>query len=206
MAKAFDKDLVAAGIARVVIDEAGKKRIDKTDDRGRTLDIHALRHTFGTHLSASGVNPRTAQAAMRHGSIDLTMNSYTDPRLLDVKGAVDNLPAIPLGGGEAESAPARARATGTDGKLVPMLVRNTGNRCTKPSKADPMGGAGDSSDDDATSYADKSSNAKASVGKKRAMGFEPTTSSLGSWHSTTELRPQMRFCTTFRRSLALQFL
>src|SRR5215207_8490530 len=24
---------------------------------------------------------------------------------------------------------------------------------------------------------------------ERAMGFEPTTSSLGSWHSTTELRP-----------------
>jgi hypothetical protein len=28
--------------------------------------------------------------------------------------------------------------------------------------------------------------------KERAMGFEPTTSSLGSWHSTTELRPQHR--------------
>ncbi len=25
---------------------------------------------------------------------------------------------------------------------------------------------------------------------ERAMGFEPTTSSLGSWHSTTELRPR----------------
>ena len=25
------------------------------------------------------------------------------------------------------------------------------------------------------------------------MGFEPTTSSLGSWHSTTELRPQTYF-------------
>ena len=30
----------------------------------------------------------------------------------------------------------------------------------------------------------------AEVTKKRAIGFEPTTSSLGSWHSTTELRPQ----------------
>ena len=27
--------------------------------------------------------------------------------------------------------------------------------------------------------------------KKRASGFEPPTSSLGSWHSTTELRPQV---------------
>src|SRR5262249_36484853 len=28
------------------------------------------------------------------------------------------------------------------------------------------------------------------LASERAMGFEPTTSSLGSWHSTTELRPQ----------------
>ncbi len=27
--------------------------------------------------------------------------------------------------------------------------------------------------------------------EERAIGFEPTTSSLGSWHSTTELRPQL---------------
>lgn len=27
---------------------------------------------------------------------------------------------------------------------------------------------------------------------KRAIGLEPTTSSLGSWHSTTELRPHVR--------------
>jgi hypothetical protein len=26
--------------------------------------------------------------------------------------------------------------------------------------------------------------------EERAMGFEPTTSSLGSWHSTPELRPR----------------
>ena len=26
--------------------------------------------------------------------------------------------------------------------------------------------------------------------QQRAKGFEPSTSSLGSWHSTTELRPQ----------------
>src|ERR1051325_10601269 len=31
---------------------------------------------------------------------------------------------------------------------------------------------------------------RGSMLKQRAIGFEPTTSSLGSWHSTTELRPQ----------------
>jgi integrase len=77
--KIFDRDHIAAGIS-------------KYDDRGRTLDIHALRHTFGTHLSKAGVAPRVAQAAMRHSSIDLTMNIYTDPTLLDVAGAINALP------------------------------------------------------------------------------------------------------------------
>jgi len=49
----FDRDLEAAGIPKI-------------DERGRTLDVHALRTTFGICLSLAGVSPRTAQAAMRH--------------------------------------------------------------------------------------------------------------------------------------------
>lgn len=33
-------------------------------------------------------------AAMRHSSLELTMNVYTDPALLDVAGAVEALPAF----------------------------------------------------------------------------------------------------------------
>jgi integrase len=77
----FDRDIAAAGI-------------DKHDDRGRSLDVHALRHTFGTHLSMAGVPPRVAQAAMRHSSLHLTMNIYTDPTLLDVAGAINALPTF----------------------------------------------------------------------------------------------------------------
>jgi integrase len=77
--RVFDADIQAAGIA-------------KTDHRGRVVDIHALRHTFGTHLSAAGVHPRTAMAAMWHSRIELTMNLYTDPVLLDIAGAVNSLP------------------------------------------------------------------------------------------------------------------
>jgi integrase len=77
----LNRDLQAAGIP-------------KCDDRGRTLDVHALRHTFGTHLSMAGVPLRTAQAAMRHSSPVLTANIYTDPRLLDVHGAVEALPSF----------------------------------------------------------------------------------------------------------------
>ena len=76
----------------------GTEAVIKTDDRGRTIDIHALRHTFGTHLSKAGVPLRTAQAAMRHSDPSLTANVYTDPKLLDVAGAVASLPDLPLGG------------------------------------------------------------------------------------------------------------
>ncbi len=81
--KVFDRDLRFAGIA-------------KRDERGRTVCLHSLRHTFATLLSRGGVQPRVAQAAMRHSTIDLTMSVYTDPRLLDVEGALAVLPELPL--------------------------------------------------------------------------------------------------------------
>lgn len=92
-----DRDLVFAGLARIE-KRGGKEVVVKTDDRGRTIDINALRHTFGTLLSKAGVPLRTAQAAMRHSDPSLTANFYTDPKLLDVGGAVASLPDLPLGG------------------------------------------------------------------------------------------------------------
>jgi hypothetical protein len=48
---------------------------------------------------------------MRHSSLDLTMNVYTDPSLLDVAGAVGVLPGLSLTmhGGGAERLAARPR-------------------------------------------------------------------------------------------------
>jgi len=118
LVRILDRDLVLAGIARKVRDpKTGKVRIDTRDDRHWTVDVHALRHTFGTLLSKGGVAPRTAQAAMRHSSIDLTMNVYTDPQLLDVAGAVGALPDLPL---EAGGKTGREKATGTDGPAAPL--------------------------------------------------------------------------------------
>jgi len=129
--KVFDLDLAAADI---------KKR----DDRGYTVDVHALRHTFGSLLSAGGVAPRTAQAAMRHSSIDLTMNVYTDPRVLDVAGALDSLPALPLDTRPEEQQ--RSVATGTDHhapnqeiglhQLAPMLAPNSDKPCISGATGD----------------------------------------------------------------------
>jgi integrase len=68
--------------------------IPKRDRRGRTVDLHALRTTFGTHLAAAGVPLTTAQKLMRHSDPKLTANIYTDPHLLDMAGAVASLPAV----------------------------------------------------------------------------------------------------------------
>ena len=87
----LDRDLKAAGIQKV-------------DEPGRIVDVHALRVTFVTWLTKAGVLPRVAQALMRHSTIDLTMNTYTDPRQLDMAGAISKLPPIPLSGGPASTA------------------------------------------------------------------------------------------------------
>ena len=123
---------VPAGLIRILDRDLIFAGIPKVDERGRTVDVHALRHTFGTHLSKGGVAPRTAQAAMRHSSIDLTMNVYTDPKLLDVHGALDVLPALPLTGGPHTEA-ADVSATGTDDlplcSLAPTLAPNADKSC-----------------------------------------------------------------------------
>lgn len=83
LTRIFDRDLAVAGIP-------------KRDERNRVVDVHALRVTFGTHLCAAGVPLRTAQAAMRHSKPELTANVYTDPKLLNVAGAIESLPLLPI--------------------------------------------------------------------------------------------------------------
>jgi integrase len=68
--------------------------IDRRDGRGRQIDLHALRTTFGTMLARSGVPMRTAQQLMRHSDFRLTANVYVDPALLDLQGAVESIPAV----------------------------------------------------------------------------------------------------------------
>jgi hypothetical protein len=48
------------------------------DERGRRVDLHALRTTFGTLLSASDVSPRVAMELMRHSDLKRTMKVYTN--------------------------------------------------------------------------------------------------------------------------------
>jgi len=134
---------VPAGLVRILDRDLKAAGIPKRDERGRTVDVHAMRHTFGTHLSKGGVALRTAQAAMRHSTPVLTANVYTDPKLLDVAKALDALPALPL---DAEPQADRMRATGTAGAyqepartLVLPLVLAGGNRSVSGATADKAG-------------------------------------------------------------------
>ncbi len=161
----LNRDLAAAGIP-------------KRDDRGHTVGVHAMRHTFGTHLSKGGVAPRTAQAAMRHSKLDLTMNVYTAPRLLDVAGALDVLPSLPL---DDTSRTTPATATGTDARtLVPVLVPTTGNQSTQEATVDKTSADTSAPSQSVNDVLGKSSERLTRDDKKRVMGFEPTTFTLAT--------------------------
>jgi integrase len=123
---------VPAGLLRILDRDLRAAGIPKRDERGRTVDVHAMRHSFGTLLSKGGVAPRTAQAAMRHSTIDLTMNTYTDPKLLDVHGALNSLPDLKLKPFNME----RERATGTGEKFAPAFAPKPHNSLQSLSKGD----------------------------------------------------------------------
>lgn len=62
-------------------------------DLARRVDFHSLRHTADTMVvSIPGIAPRTAMEIMRHGSMELTMNRYTDATLLPTEQAILSLP------------------------------------------------------------------------------------------------------------------
>jgi integrase len=198
LARILDRDLKLAGIP-------------KRDDRGRTVDVHAMRHTFGTWLSKSGADPRTAQAAMRHSDVNLTMNVYTDPKLLNVAGAMEALPALPLDA-EPDQAADTMEATGTDDLgcshtsrlLAPMLAPKAGETGLSVTIPDKMAGSASASAfSDAVAVSAYPVNEKDPLtpavngsSKERETGFEPATSSLGSCALPVVSGNQQRLTTT----------
>ncbi|MCK5611857.1 site-specific integrase, partial [Candidatus Pacearchaeota archaeon] len=83
------------------------------EDKGQgKLDFHALRHTFGSMLAASGVHPKTAQELMRHSDINLTMSRYSHTLRGQTAKAVASLPDFTLPSRQNQ------KATGTDDSPV----------------------------------------------------------------------------------------
>jgi len=120
--RTFNADLEAAGIP-------------KEDEQGRTIDFHALRHTFASLLARAGVPQRQAQDLLRHSDPRLTANVYQHLELYDIAGAVNKLPSFEPGSGSEQ-------ATGTEG--APDRTPNPGQKCpNSPFMANP-GQTGDS--------------------------------------------------------------
>jgi len=118
----LELDLVAAGLADRVRgkDRTGKPcwKIDKRDERGRTFDVHAFRTAFNSLLAAAGVPLTTRRILMRHAAAGVTDGHYSDTKLIDLRGALDRLPALLLDGKPERQAQS---ATGTDDRIGPHL-------------------------------------------------------------------------------------
>jgi integrase len=63
--------------------------IEPEDAEGRRVDVHALRGSFVSALVASGADPNTARVLARHADVRTTQKHYVDPRMLNLRGAVD---------------------------------------------------------------------------------------------------------------------
>jgi hypothetical protein len=131
---------------------------------------------------------------MRHSTINLTMNTYTDPRLLDVAEALNSLPELTLTGGTSAEKNA-VSATGTDSSLAfqfaPGFAPTPGKSSTLRSKTDNMAASNNeevrAGTVDVSAYPVKENSplTTAVKGLRRvgATRLELVTSSLSSWRS-----------------------
>src|SRR5262249_16294893 len=79
--KILRRDLKAAGIRY-------------RDDEGRYFDFHSLRHCTDTYLNAAGVPPSVVMLFMRHRHVKLSLQTYNDPRVHDLRKALEALPIL----------------------------------------------------------------------------------------------------------------
>lgn len=76
--KVLNRDLEYAGI-------------EKMDDVGRVVHLHALRHSFASLLAREGVHPHVLQRLARHSDIQTTMKVYTHLLHGDDVSAIESL-------------------------------------------------------------------------------------------------------------------
>jgi integrase len=73
------------------------------------IDVHTLRHTFGSHLVAGGWDVKTVQELMGHSSATVTLDVYAHAFEGRKRDAVD---AVPIPAAETAENARRARAEG----------------------------------------------------------------------------------------------
>jgi integrase len=165
---------VPTGLIRILDRDLQAAGIPKRDDRGRTVDVHAMRGTFGSLLAAAGTSPIVLKTLMRHAELSTTLKHYVDPRLLDAAGAVSALPAIGVGGVSGSAAAGELACGALNG--APNAARGGKSQ----EIADQMQEAARDAATVKRSRNHRVSPVFPAKEEKRAKGLEPSTSSLGS--------------------------
>jgi len=98
------------GLADMIRADLEDTGMDWQDNGDGVIDFHSLRHTTASLPAASGVNPKTVQAIMRHSDINLTMSRYSHVFRGAESEAVESFPDFSSQGWQKQV------ATGTDGK------------------------------------------------------------------------------------------
>ncbi len=155
--------------------------VDETNGSGR-VDLHSMRKSLATYLSANAVPLRLAQAHLRHTDPRLTATVYTDERVLPVAAAIASLPWLPtepvqeadvirmtgtFDEGAAQRAAPAQRARHTD--------EHPDARTCSESESGGQWGASSQPLEFAEGCAAKHDNST-----KRVMGLEPTTFTLAT--------------------------
>jgi len=137
-------------------------------------DFHALRHSTGSLLVASGVHPKIVQTIMRHSTIELTMNKYSHIFAGAESDALAKLPDFSLPSEQSQ----KQVKTGTEDATAENFLPKV---CQKSAKSDVNGVtvAYNGLQSTASHNAEKPAlecNKPHSCDKKRkaAVGFEPT--------------------------------
>jgi integrase len=111
--------------------------VTMTDEKGRRLDYHALRHTFQTELDRTGCSRATKQRLMRHAGEDVT-DGYAHAELAEMQAALQRIPSPPPAQPEAQ----QLKKTGTtdtavgDTKVAPLMHQKMGTNCLQSSTSD----------------------------------------------------------------------
>jgi integrase len=109
------------------------------DERGRKVDIHALRMSFIDRLAKSGIAPKIVQELARHADITTTMEHYTDIRAHDLHAALGGVfGAAP---GSVTTSAARPAGSAVAPGVAPTTVnlvqpQSTSVNSTGPDEAD----------------------------------------------------------------------
>ena len=96
-----------------------KAGIPKVDDRGKILDFHSFRHSFGTRLASENIPLSAAMTLMRHSDPKLTAKLYVDHAALPLSASIGLLPGM---SNENWLSPESSPTLGVSGEFVSQPV------------------------------------------------------------------------------------